>query len=211
MRPMIIIAILAVALFTSPTSGQSTTFKLGNQILILDTAIQPQTILKVIQDLSTMNQKSDWRYHYHLAYAYTRLGMVQNRDSHKEKSYTTAFQHASMAMKLSSGNSEVHALFALILQMQLQLSPMTRGRSYAQRVNDHIDKAIKLDPSNPRPYFLRAQMLYNTPSLLGGDKKKAIEYYRLATERFARYQPPGENYPIWGKKENQEFSRKATH
>lgn len=50
----------------------------------------------------------------------------------------------------------------------------------------YIDKSIELDPENIQGNIEKGNSMYYRPSAFGGDKGKAIKYYRKAVERFEK-------------------------
>jgi hypothetical protein len=57
---------------------------------------------------------------------------------------------------------------------------------------------MKLDPNNPRLYYLQGMTLFNTPEQFGGGKDKAKPVFEKSVALFKTAQSK-ELYPDWGK------------
>jgi hypothetical protein len=71
------------------------------------------------------------------------------------------------------------------------------------KVNESLDKALALNPDNPRVYYLRATMTFHTPEAYGGGAAKALPLYQMAAEKFQFFKPKTEISPNWGKELNE--------
>jgi hypothetical protein len=78
----------------------------------------------------------------------------------------------------------------------------------AARSNKYFEKAMQLDPQNPRPYFLWSQNLYHTPAALGGGQEKACALARKAAALF-QGKNADKRDPTWGKRANEVFLKKC--
>jgi hypothetical protein len=76
---------------------------------------------------------------------------------------------------------------------------MNRGIIYIDKMNQALDKALELNPDNPRVYYLRATMTFHMPEAYGGGAAKALPLYQMAIEKFTTFKPKSEISPNWGK------------
>jgi len=91
---------------------------------------------------------------------------------------------------------ESHALRSGVLGMMIGSNPL-KGMTLGPRSGEQMDKALELDPTNPRVWMLRGIGAMNTPAMFGGGLEKAEEYLTKAIALYARDepQPPA---PSWG-------------
>ncbi len=68
-----------------------------------------------------------------------------------------------------------------------------------------LDKAITLNPDNPRPYLVKGQNVFYTPAAFGGGKDVAKPLLEKAAAKFATFKPENEIAPDWGKERNNEL------
>lgn len=70
-------------------------------------------------------------------------------------------------------------------------------------LNKSLDKALELNPDNPRVYYLRAIITLHTPETFGGGASKALPLFRIADEKFKIFVPKTSISPNWGKELNE--------
>ena len=79
---------------------------------------------------------------------------------------------------------------------------MNRGMTLVAVMNKSLDKALELNPDNPRVYYLRATMTFHTPEAYGGGAAKALPLFQAADEKFRIFKPKTDISPNWGKEMN---------
>lgn len=105
--------------------------------------------------------------------------------------------YVKKALDLQPKNTEALTLMAYWLSARINASP-TRGATLGSDSKDYSDKAIAADSTNPRAYLLKALVVYHTPALFGGGKKKAAPLVAEAGQRFAAFKPDNALAPHWG-------------
>ena len=109
------------------------------------------------------------------------------------------------ADSLSPNNSEIYTLKAQIASARISVSPMTRGQKYGTMAGEIREQAKKMDPTNPRPYFLEGTGFYYTPPMFGGGKDKAKPSFERALTLFDTFKPASSIAPHWGRKGTERF------
>jgi len=102
--------------------------------------------------------------------------------------------------RLDTSNDEVAVLGALLAQARLSVSPASRHGKYGAIANTYLALAKKINPDNPRIYYLKGNALFYTPKLFGGGAEKALPLYEKAEPLFVK-DSHEINKPHWGKKE----------
>jgi hypothetical protein len=95
-------------------------------------------------------------------------------------------------------NSEIYTIRNMAATQQMMVDPQTRWQTYGQTASQYLQKAIQLDPNNPRVYYLQGQSVFNTPVAFGGGKANAKPLFEKSVELFKQEQPKP-LYPNWGK------------
>ena len=103
------------------------------------------------------------------------------------------------AMTIKPNDSEVIALEGFIHMIRVTVDPQSRGQEYSGKAITAFNKAIALNPENPRALALLGQMQLGTARFFGNDSSEACATSGKALEKFATYQPPGNLAPLWGK------------
>jgi tetratricopeptide (TPR) repeat protein len=94
---------------------------------------------------------------------------------------------------------ESHALRSGALGMMIGSNPL-KGMTLGPRSGAEMERALELDPTNPRVWLLRGIGAINTPAMFGGGVDKAEEYLRKSIALFTR-DKPAPPAPSWGASE----------
>ncbi len=105
-------------------------------------------------------------------------------DKETAKKYISkADKYFDKLLEQNSENAQLQALAGAFYGYKISLAvykaPFLGPKSLA-----YIDKAIKLDSTEPMGFIEKGNSLNYRPTILGGDKKKAIEYYQKAMVLF---------------------------
>ncbi len=155
-------------------------------------------------------ENDKWLPKYYHAYCNMMMALTAYQNKKDFEPFLDKAQESlDAAMTLSPNESEIYALQGYIYQGRIWPNPMFNGAKYSPKSHKACDKAIELNPANPRPYYLKGQNKYFTPAFFGGGARKALPLLEKAEEKFAAYSAPNPLYPMWGKGSNKYFLEKA--
>lgn len=140
---------------------------------------------------------------YYLAYSAYRLSNIalMNQDKNEMSKYSELGKgYASALLEVPKYKSEAHTLLAAIIMMELAVEP-SKGMELSGTIHSHIEKAISIDPDNPRAYLVKGIMLNNTPEMYGGGADRALPVLKRAKKAFNK-QTTEALMPDWGQLEN---------
>jgi hypothetical protein len=100
-------------------------------------------------------------------------------------------------------NSEIYALRNMSATQQMMVDPQTRWATYGIQASKALEDGMKLNPDNPRLYYLKGESLFNTPPAFGGGKDKAKPVFEKAVALF-KLDKPKPLWPKWGLERTQE-------
>ena len=100
-------------------------------------------------------------------------------------------------------NSEIYALRNMAATQQMMVDPQTRWQTYGMQASKDIEEGLKMNPDNPRLYYLRGESIFNTPPAFGGGKDKAKPVFEKALALF-KTEKPKPLYPNWGMQRTEE-------
>lgn len=89
------------------------------------------------------------------------------------------------------------------------MNPMVNGQKYGPVAAMQLEKALALDPENPRAYMQKGIGLFFTPAQWGGDKAQGKLLMEKADAKFATFKPATSIHPSWGKRINDMFLEMA--
>ena len=197
--------ILSVLFATTPLtlSAQDASYRgaLSTQVAALRTAGNPTDLTAADQALQRIAaaHPDAWLPNYYAAHAALVGYYVDNGEScddclDRVDAYLTAAEAAD------GDNSEVLTLRASYYQAMLNEHPM-RAPYYGPKASGLLERAVALDPTNPRAASLLGQNLYYTPAMFGGGADKATPHLARAVELFdaeATATERDELLPTWG-------------
>ncbi len=157
-----------------------------------------------------MTETGEWLPPYYASACYTIMSLMEREDKEKKSAAVDKAQALlDKAKTMNEHDSEIYALQGMIYQALIQLNPMINGMLYGSKATKQLDRALELNPNNPRPYYLKAMGLYYTPALFGGGEGKACVLFEKAAEKFKGVQLSYSIEPAWGEKRNAIFLNKC--
>lgn len=153
-------------------------------------------------------EKTQWLPYYYAALSTIqggRLLMRENKQSALDTPADAAIGYIAKAEALNPDNAELSILSKMAHSLKMMVDPMSRYMSEGQTAAQALDKAIKLDPNNPRIALIQAEDLYFTPPQFGGDKKKGLETFQKAKDLYKTYKLKSKLDPNWGESEADYF------
>lgn len=191
-------ALVVMALFGF---GQNPTNELEKNIIFLDTAksaVSQAEITTRFDQLANADSQN-WLVAYYAAYSQLLLGIRGQQDQEtKDEIYDKALHYLTKADSLSPNNSEVYVMKAYAVFMKMSVYPQKRAMTMIVESNQLIEKAIALDPENPRAYFIKGQTSFYVPEMFGGGKPAAQVSLTAAKEKFEKFRAKP-LFPNWGK------------
>jgi tetratricopeptide (TPR) repeat protein len=148
-------------------------------------------------------EKAEWLPLYYAAYAYIMVSFQETENEKKDTDLDQAQKFLDRAFAIDPNESELYLLQGFLYPSRINIDPMTRGMQYIGEMNQALDKAMELNPDNPRVYFLRGSMTLHTPEAYGGGAAKALPLFQAAEKKFKIFRPKTDISPNWGKEANE--------
>ncbi len=142
-------------------------------------------------------EKDKWLPGYYTAYCYVRatfFGEMSLDDKHKNLDMAQA--EIDKLLKMVPQESEIHALQGLVYM--LRITDASLGYKYSTLSLQALGTAEKLNPNNPRVYYLRGTNTFNTPENFGGGAEKAKPFLEKAAAMFTTQEQSNKLDPSWG-------------
>jgi hypothetical protein len=146
-------------------------------------------------------EKTQWLPYYYAGLALATSGWNDpnlDKDANSTRINTLCDKAAAL-----DNNSEIYALRNMSATQQMMVDPQTRWQTYGMQAAKDLDEGLKMNPDNPRLYFLRGESIFNTPPAFGGGKEKAKPVFEKALELFKKDKPKP-LYPNWGQARTEE-------
>lgn len=159
--------------------------------------------------------KTNWLPYYYAAFCNARIGFLLQDDGERLEPFSNEGEnYAKLAQELLKNNgsnkeqAELYTLLSMIYRTKIFINPMTNGRKYGPASQQYLDKALQLDPGNPRALYLQAWAKYHTPKMWGGDKAEARKLLAEAMKKLSEQPLTDSVSPHWGKVEGRELQEK---
>ena len=153
----------------------------------------------------TSVEETQWLPAYYFAYSHMMMATLNMQ----EQQMSTCQAHLDQAqaildktMKIAPDESELFALQGFIYQGRIWEDPQSKGAQFSPLSHEVLDKAIQLDPENPRAYYLKGQVVFYTPEFWGGGAENALPLLEKALEKFNAAKAENGLSPVWGKGTN---------
>ncbi|HEU4552181.1 MAG TPA: hypothetical protein VFS25_05080 [Chitinophaga sp.] len=197
-----ILAIILLATISAHAQSDKYTAAMQQNLQLLDSAKTPEQLTAVSQAFERIGdaEKTQWLPYYYAALAQTRIGFSDpksDRDAIGQKANELAAK--GEAIEKNADLCSIHNMAATI---QLLVNPMERWKTYGLKAYTALQEGYKLDPNNPRLYFLEGSSLFSKPEYVGGGKDKAKPVFEKAVQLF-HAEKTAPLYPHWGLKETE--------
>ena len=143
-----------------------------------------------------------WIANYYAAWSIAVLSFQTPQQDNRDPMLDEADAFFQKIQSMDSTNGEVATLGGLLAQARLSVAPVSRHGKYGAIAGAYFSTARKLNPNNPRIYYLEGNSLFYTPKVFGGGPEKALPFYEKAEPLFADDSHDIEK-PHWGKKVNE--------
>jgi hypothetical protein len=104
----------------------------------------------------------------------------------------------------SSSRSDILTIRNMAATQQMVVDPQSRYMTYGAQANQYLQKAIELNPNNPRPYYLQGMGIYSTPEQYGGGKAQAKPIFQKAVD-LGKAEQAKPLYPHWSLEQSEQM------
>lgn len=210
MKKLFICALLAVLCYYN---GMAQSNALQQAVNKLDQAQTVKDYLVLEKTFSGISEQPAWLPPYYAALCNAKIGFLLQDDGEKIEPFADRGEtQAQQALSLLDSTTqkkelaEVYTVLSMVYRTKVFINPMTYGRKYGVLSGQMLQKALALEPGNPRALYVSAWVKYYTPKMWGGDKEQAK---KLATESLQKLVNPGTDvYPHWGRADDQQLLSK---
>jgi len=200
------LTLLLTVLIMSSLSAQNQYMQAMNETIIKMNSNENQAgfqeAANTFERIGSM-ETEEWLPSYYAAYSYIMISYQEQDLSKRDPYLDKAQQFLDKVFKLAPEESELFALQAFLYPSRMTVDPMARGMEYIGLLNEAIDRAIKLNPENPRSYYLKALITLNMPEAFGGGATIAKPIFETAKEKFNSFKLETSISPNWGKELNE--------
>jgi hypothetical protein len=204
-----ILLFLAVITITTVAFSQSEKYvaAMKKNLELFDAAKTPEDYTAMANTFERIGdaEKTQWAPYYYAALALSTAGWMEqitDKDANAEKMLAFCTKAEVLAPD-NIAKSEIETVRNMASTQQMMVNPQARWTTYGKTAGDALQKAMTLNATNPRAYYLQGMSLMGTPVAFGGGKDKAKPLFEKAIELY-KAEKPAALYPDWGKKQAEE-------
>lgn len=202
MKKLMLLLLLPIAFSSVKGQNEKYISAMKTNIAAIDSSFKnPQNLLKLANNFEriALAEKNQWLPYYYAAFCQVNFTYMEQDKSQIDGIADKATSLINKADSLQPENSEVSCIKSMIASSHMMVNPMQRYMEYGPESAGQLEKAIKQDTTNPRPYFLRGQGLFYTPEQFGGGCKTAVVQLQVAVDKFTTFTPASAIAPNWGR------------
>lgn len=143
-------------------------------------------------------EKNQWMPFYYAALLQVNYAFMQKDPSGNDALAAKAIMLLTKADSLQPNNSEISTVRSMVGTVQMLVNPMQRYMEYSATIETNLQKAMEQDASNPRPIYVKAENIKNTPANFGGGCSVALPLLKKAQEKYNSFKPQNALAPTWG-------------
>jgi tetratricopeptide (TPR) repeat protein len=215
MKKLISIVLLVFITCSTYASGDPYEEAMKSGMELLETAQNAEDFLSAANHFERIANVATDRWHpaYYIAYAQAIAATREKDGSKIDELLDAAESFLKKAAAMDHDKSEVAALQGFVHMLRVGVDPGTRGQEYSMMSSASLQKAVALNPDNPRAVFLQAQLSFGTAQFFGSDTSEACAANARALEIFEKNELPSETDPFaprWGKRQAISFQKQCT-
>jgi hypothetical protein len=206
MKTIITILLVAIASVAFSSKYEETMKTNIDKLYSINSSVELQALANRFERIANAEQDK-WLPNYYAAYCYVSSTFFDNMEADDKHKQLDKAQSLIDELQKKNEESEIYALQALVYQ--LRITDMSKGAKYSMKASSAIAEAEKLNPENPRVYYLRGSNTFHTPKFFGGGADKAKPDLEKAAEMFESAKQSDPLLPIWGNIHNTQLLKKC--
>jgi tetratricopeptide (TPR) repeat protein len=144
-------------------------------------------------------EKTKWEPYYFAAFGNIMMASREKDSAKKDQYLDLAMVAIEKAKSINAEESEIIAMEGFAYMIRVSVDPAARGPKFVGQAMQMFGKANALNPENPRPLALMAEMQYGTAQFFGSPTTEACGTATKALEKFESFKSENPLAPRWGK------------
>ncbi|GHN03272.1 hypothetical protein WSM22_47610 [Cytophagales bacterium WSM2-2] len=206
-----IILIMAMALSLTAMAEDKYTEVMTKNIDALYKAKTSEELQKSVNtfDRIANAEKEKWEPLYYSAFGNVMIAVREPELAKRDNYLDLAKASLDKAKTLKPNDVEILAMEGFVHMIRISVDPAARGQEYSGKAYEAYQKALAVDPNNPRALALMAQMEFGTAQFFKAPTTSACATAAKAIEKFDSTKPENALAPVWGKSMTEELKAKC--
>jgi tetratricopeptide (TPR) repeat protein len=175
--------------------------QMGKHIQAVYAAQSPEQYQEAVNafDRIAAAEKTKWEPFYYSAYGSLMMANRETDAAKKDAYLDKALASIESGKLINPNESELVALEGFVHMIRVTVDPATRGQQYSGMAFQTYNKALGMNPENPRALGFLAQMQMGLAKFMGSPTTDACNTGKKALEKFTAYKSENPLAPQWGK------------
>lgn len=143
-------------------------------------------------------EKDKWEPLYYIAYGNIMMANMEQDGPRRDSFLDAASDPIRKAKEIVPNESELFALEGFVSMLRIAVDPQSRGPVHAPVAMQLLNKAVALNPKNPRALAMLAQMQFGTAQFFNSSITEACGTNVKALEAFSETKTDNPLAPAWG-------------
>jgi tetratricopeptide (TPR) repeat protein len=144
-------------------------------------------------------EKTKWEPFYYIGFGYLMMANAESDMGKKDVFLDKSLEAIERGKAIASAEAELISLEGFAYMLKVAVDPQSRGMVFAPKAMQTFEKALALNPENPRTLALKAQMEFGSAKFFNSPVTEACAENRKALEMFDTYKSTNPLAPVWGK------------
>lgn len=150
-------------------------------------------------------EQDQWLPSYYSGLTYIYMSFVRGLEDDQRDDYIEkALEAIDKAQAINGETSEIVVLRGYAYMAKVSVSPALRGMTLSSKVAGYFEKALAMDPQNPRANLMAGRWKYGSAQFFGSSTADACALMQKALELYQAQEEEKSIDPSWG--ENQAVS-----
>jgi hypothetical protein len=153
-------------------------------------------------------ETDQWLPNYYAGLTYVYMSFVRGLEDDKRDEYLDqALVYAEKASGLAGPEVEITVLTGYAYMAKVSVSPTLRGMTMSSKVSGYFEKALSMDPNNPRANLMLGRWKYGTAQFFGSDISEPCAMMQKSLSLFEASQNKSSIMPSWGQGQAEAMSK----
>ncbi len=145
-------------------------------------------------------EDEEWLPKYYEAQCYVLMSFMERENLAKKDEYLDVAELLiNKMLELAPNESEAYTLQSFYYTGRLVVNPQERGRKYGALSAQAVNKALAIEPNNPRAQLINLRNELGTAQFFGNDTKPYQAKAKNLLDNWDNYKIKSRLHPRWGK------------
>jgi len=210
MKTIILVVILTISLHAKATDSKYIEVMSKNigAVYKAQTADEIQKAVNAFDRIANA-ERERWEPLYYSAFGNIMLANQESDGVKKDSYLDLALASIEKAKLIKPDDSEIVTMEGFVQMIRVTVDPAARGQKYSSKAFEAYEKALAINPDNPRALALMAQMEYGMAQFFKSPTTSACATAAKAIEKFETSKPKSQLAPMWGKGMTEDLKTKC--